>query len=127
MIPPPLWKSWDFVLQLSFTIAQVFGEMITAADFLSRLDWDTYGMIVLKIREDIATKPSQVYLESTGIAQKETFFFDTTDQHETTEKELWKSKKRTRNAIPSDRPVIKTLWYYANGLQKDTTIVNVAQ
>ena len=62
-------------------------------------------------------------IESTGIAQEETVFFDPTDQLETTEKELWKRKEEARNAIPSDPPVITVSCYYANDLHK----VNIAQ
>ena len=40
----------------------------------------------LKIREDIPTKPIEVNIESTGIAQDEPVFLDTTDQQETEEK-----------------------------------------
>ena len=54
-------------------------------------------------------------------------FFDTTDQQETTEKELWKRKKEARNAIPNDQPVVTLSCSYANDLKTDTTIVNIAQ
>ena len=83
--------------------------------------------IFLKIKEYIPTKPIEVNLDSTGIAQEEPFFFGTTDQQETTEKELWKRKKEARNAIPNDPPVIIVSCFYANDLRKDTTIVNKAQ
>ena len=43
---------------------------------------------ILKIREDIPTKPIEVNIESTGNAKEEPVFSDTTAQHETTEKEL---------------------------------------
>ena len=66
-------------------------------------------------------------IESTGIAQEETVFFDPTNQLETTEKELWKRKEEARNAIPNDPPVITVSCYYANDLHKDMTIVNIAQ
>ena len=82
---------------------------------------------VLKVREDIPTKPIEVNIESTGIAQEEPVFFDNTGQQETTEKELWKRKEEARNAIPNDPPVITVSCYYANDLHKDTTIVNIAQ
>ena len=39
-------------------------------------------------------------IESTGLALEEPAFFQTTDQFETTEKELWKRKEESRNAIP---------------------------
>ena len=64
--------------------------MNTAAHFFSRLEKDPNEKIILKIREDIPTKPIEVNIESTGIAQEKPVFFDTTDQQETTEKELWK-------------------------------------
>ena len=41
----------------------------------------------LKIKEDLPTKRIEGNIESTGIAQEELVFFDTTDQQETTEKE----------------------------------------
>ena len=127
MIPPPLWNACDFVLQFSFTISHIPGKMNTAADFLSRLETDPNEKIILKIGEDIPTKPIEVNIESTGIAQEETVFFHPTDQQETTEKELWKRKEEAPNAIPNDPPVITVSCYYANDLHKDTTIVNIAQ
>ena len=127
MIPPPLWNACDFVLQFNFTIAHIPGKINTAADFLSRLEMDPNEKIILKIREDIPTKPFEVNIEATGIAREETIFFDPTDQLETTEKELWKRKEEARNAIPNDPPVITVSCYYANDLHKDTTIVNIAQ
>ena len=127
MIPPPLWNACDFVLQFNFFIAHIPGKINTAADFLSRLEMDPNEKIFLKIREDIPTKPIEVNIESTGIAQEETVYFDPTDQQKTTEKELSKRKEEVRNAIPNDPPVITVSCCYANDLQKDTTIVNIAQ
>ena len=127
MIPPPLWNACDFVLQFNFTIAHIPGKMNTAADFLSRLEMDPNEKLILKIREDIPTKPIEVNIESTGIAREEPVFFDPTDQQDTTEKELWQRRKETRNAIPTEPPVITVSCFYANDLHKDTTIVNIAQ
>ena len=127
MIPPPLWNACDFVLQINFTIAHIPEKMNTAADFLSRLEMDPNEKIILKIREDIPTKPIEVNIESTGITQEETVLLDPTDQLKTTEKELWKRIEEARNAIPNDPPVITVSCYYANDLHKDTTIVNIAQ
>ena len=101
--------------------------MNTAADFLSRLEMDPNEEIISKIRDDIGTKPIEVNIESTGIAQEETVSFDPTDRQGTTEKELWRRKDEARNAIPNDPPVITVSCYYANDLHKDTTIVNIAQ
>ena len=82
---------------------------------------DPNEKIILRIREDILTKPIEVNIESTGIAKE-----DTTDQHETREKELWKRKKETRKAIPNDAPVIRVSCYCSNDLHKDKTIVKIA-
>ena len=127
MIPPPLWNACDFVLQFNFTIAHIPGQINTAADFLSPLKMDPNEKIILKFRDDIPTKPIEVNIQSTGIAQEEQVFLDTTDQQQTTEKELWKRKQEVRNTIPTDPPVITVSCCYANDLHKDTTIVNIAQ
>ena len=127
MIPPPLWNACDFVLQFNFTIAHIPGKMNTAADFFFRLEMDPKEKIILKIREDISTKPIEVNIESTCIAQEEKVFHDPTDQQETREKEHWTRKEEARNAIPNDPPVITVSCYYANDLHKDTKIVNIAQ
>ena len=88
---------------------------------------DPNEKIILKIREDIPTKPIEVNIETTGIAQEESAFFDTTDQQEITEKELWQRKEEARNGITTEPPVITLSCYYANDLHKDTTNVNMAQ
>ena len=67
--------------------------MNTVADFLSRLKMDPIEKISLKIREDNPRKPLEVNIESSGVAHEQRVFFDTTDQQETTEKELCKRKK----------------------------------
>ena len=93
MIRPPLWNAYDFVVQFNFIIAHIPGKMNTAADFSYRLEMDPNEKIFLKIREDIATKPIEVNIEFTGIAQEEPVFLVTTDQLETTEKKRWKRKE----------------------------------
>ena len=126
-IPPRLRSACNFVLQFNFTIARIPGKMNTAADFLSRLEMDPNEKILLKIREHIPTKPIEVNIESTGIAQEEPVFVDTTDQEQTTEKEIWTRKEKARNAIPNDPPVITVSCYYTSDPHKYTTIVNIAQ
>ena len=74
MITPPLWNACDFVLQFNFTMAHIPGKMNTAADFLSSLEMDPNEKVNLKIREDIPTKPIEVNIDSTGIAQEEPVF-----------------------------------------------------
>ena len=48
MIPPPLWKACDFVLQFNFTIAHIPGKLKTAADLLFRLEMDPNEKINFK-------------------------------------------------------------------------------
>ena len=132
MIPPQLWNACDFVLQFNFTIAHIPGKLNTGADFLSLLEMDLDEKIILKIREDIQTKTIEVNIESTGNAQKEPVFFDTTDRNgkvnfDNTEKELWNRKEESRNTIPNDPPVITVSCYYAKDLHKDTKTLNIAQ
>ena len=88
---------------------------------------DPNEKLFLKIRENFPTKPFELNLESTGIAQEEPVSFKTADQDETREKKLWKRKKETLSAVPSEPPIIKVSCYYANDLQKRTTIVNIAE
>ena len=69
--------------------------------------------IILKFRENIPTKPIEVNFESRGIAQAEAVVFVSTDQHETTKKELLKREQETRSAIPTEPPVMTVSCYYA--------------
>ena len=78
-IPPPLWNICDFVIPFYFTIAHFPGKMNSAADFPSRLESDPSEKVILKIREDFPTQPTEVKIESTGIAQEEQVFFNTND------------------------------------------------
>ena len=127
LIPPPLRTACDFVLQFNYTIAHIPGKMNTAEDFLSPLEMVPNDKINIRIRENIPAKPIEVNHESTDIAQEEPVFVDIRDQHEITEKKLWKCKKETRNAIPNDPSDISVPSYHANELHKGTTIVNLPQ
>ena len=124
MTSPPLWNACDFVLQYIFTIAHIPGKTNNAADLLSRLEMDPHRR---KVRVDFPTKPIERNIEPTGNAQEEPFFFETTNQHETTEKRLWKRIEERRKAIPDDPPVIMLSRCYEIDLQKDTAIVKIAQ
>ena len=55
---------------------------------------DPNAMITLKIKEDIPTKPINVNIEYTDMAQDEPIFSDTADQHEITEKNSGRAKKK---------------------------------
>ena len=59
--------------------------------------------MILTISQDIPTKPIDVNIESKGFARKKPVSFDTTDQHDTAEKEPWKAtKKHDVQQQPSD-------------------------
>ena len=75
MISPPLWNACNFVLPYNFTIAHNPGEMNTAEKFLIRLEMDPNAKRILRIREDTPAKPTEVNIESTGIAQEELGLF----------------------------------------------------
>ena len=95
MIPLPLRIPCDSVLQTVINIAHNPGIKNTAADFLSRLEMDPIEEIIRKIRDGIPTRLIEVNIDSTGIPHEKPGFFDTTDQHETIETELWKRKGQT--------------------------------
>ena len=48
-IPPSLWNACHYVMQFNFKKAHIVGSVITAADFLSRLELKVTDMIHLKI------------------------------------------------------------------------------
>ena len=98
----------------------------TAADSLSRLEMEPKEKIILKIREDIPTQPIEVNIESTGIAQEDLVLFDTTDQHETTEKEFGNLKKKQKMPYQTMHQSSVSC-YCANDLDKDTKNVNISQ
>ena len=79
IIPPPLWNACDFVIQFNFIIAHIPGKNNTAADYLSRMEMDPNEKLVLKIREDVETRPIEVNVQSAGVSEEEQFFFTEED------------------------------------------------
>ena len=92
--------------------------MNTAADFLYRLQMDPNEKKIGNIWEDNPTKPIEVNVEPTSIAQEKPLLFDNTEQCDTTEKELRTHQKETPKVKPIEPPVIKVSCYYANDLHK---------
>ena len=66
-IPPAPWNACDYVLPFTFKIAHIAVSVITAADFLSRLELKVTEKIRLKIREDIQTTPIEVTTSSSDV------------------------------------------------------------
>ena len=112
-IPPSLWNACDYVLQLSFKIADIAGSVNKANDFLSRLELKVTERIRLKIREDVQTTPIQV---TTTSSDEEQFFFTQTDAQNETEEQILQRKEHSREKAaqwavnqepPSMKPSIK--------------------
>ena len=96
IIPPPLWNACDYV-QYNFTIAHIPGKNNTTADYLSSIEMDPKDKLILTIREDITTKPIEVKIQSTGVAQEDQIFFREDDDG--TEQETWERKQRTKQKL----------------------------
>ena len=97
IIPPPLLIACDYAIQFNFAIAHNPCKNNTAADYLSRLKSDPKDKLILKMREDVETKPVEVSVQSAGISKEEQIFF-TEDDNET-EQEMWKRKKQARENL----------------------------
>ena len=103
IIPPALWNACDYVLQFNFIIAHIPGKNNTAADYLSRMEMDPKEKLVLKIREDVETRPIEVNVQSAGVSEEEQIFF--TEDDGETEAQIWERKKQSRTN-PTDQEVV---------------------
>ena len=95
-IPTTLWNACDYVLQLNFKIAHIAGSVNTAADFLSRLEFQVTEKIRLKIREDIHTTPIEVTTSSSDVADEEQLFFTHADDGKESEEQTLERKEQSR-------------------------------
>ena len=105
IIPPPLWNACDFVIQFNFIIAPFPGKNNTAADYLSRMELDPTGKLVLKIREDVETRPIEVNVQSAGVSEEEQVFI--TQEDNETEEQIWERKKQTKKGLMAPETVIQ--------------------
>ena len=111
-IPPALWNACD-VLQFNFKIAHIVGSVNTAADFLSRLEFEVTEKIRLKIREDIHTTPIEVTTSSSDVADEEQFFFTHADDTNESEEQTLERKEKSRQnakkwAANEETPALRT-------------------
>ena len=97
IIPPPLWNACDFVIKFNFTIAHIPGKNNTAADYLSRMEMDRTGKLVLKIRADVETQPIEVNVQSAGVSEEEQVFF--TEEDNETEEQIWERKRQSKTGL----------------------------
>ena len=101
IIPPALWNACDYVLQFNFIIAHIPGKNNTAADYLSRMEMDPKEKLVLKIREDVETRPIEVNVQSAGVSEEEQIFF--TEDDGETEAQIWERKNKAVPIQPTRR------------------------
>ena len=95
IIPPALWNACDYVLQFNLIIAHIPGKNNTAADYLSRMEMDPKENLVLKIREDVETRPIDVNVQAAGYQKKSKF-----SSQRMMAKQKLKSGNAKNNAVP---------------------------
>ena len=105
IIPPPLWNACDFVIEFNFIIAHIPGKNNTAADYLSRMEMDPIEKLVLKIREDVETRPIEVNVQSAGVSEEEQVFF--TEEDNETEEQIWERKQQSKKGLMVPETVIQ--------------------
>ena len=105
IIPPPLWNACDFVIHFNFVIAHIPGKNNTAADYLSRMEMDPTEKLVLKIREDVETRPIEVNVQSAGVSEEEQVFF--TEEDNETEQQIWERKQQSEKRLMVPETVIQ--------------------
>ena len=60
--------NFDYVIQFNYTIGHIPGKNNTAADYLLRLKVFPKKLI-LRIREDIPTAPTDLHVQSVGVSE----------------------------------------------------------
>ena len=94
-IPPALWNASAYELQCNFKKANIAGSVITAADFLPRLELKITEKLRLKIREGNQTSPIEVTTSSSDVADEEQFFFTQADSKDETEEQTLERKEQS--------------------------------
>ena len=105
IIPPPLWNACDFVIQFNFVIAHIPVKNNTAANYLSRMEMDPTEKLVLKIREDVETRPIEVNVQSAGVSEEEQVVF--TEEDNETEQQIWERKQQSKKGLIVPETVIQ--------------------
>ena len=60
------------------------------------MEMDPTEKLVLKIREDVETRPIEVNVQSAGVSEEEQIFF--TEEDNETEEQIWKRKQQSKRA-----------------------------
>ena len=94
-IPPAQWNVCDYVLKFNFKIADTAGSVNTAVDSFSRLELKVLEKIRLKIREYIQTRPTELTISSSDVADEEQFFFTQADNEDELEDQTLEQKEQS--------------------------------
>ena len=129
-IPPALLNACDYVLQFNFKIAHIAGSVITAVDFLSRLELKVTEKICLKIGEDIQTTPIEVTTSSSDVADEKQVFFTQTDNDNESEEQTLERKEQSRQnakqwAANEESPALKTSVKQLTKIDGSTTLYSM--
>ena len=116
IIPPTLWNACDFVTQLNFIIGHIPGKNNTAADYLSRMEMDPTEKVVLKIREDVETRPIEVNVQSAGVSEEEQVFFTENSVQE----QIWERKQQSKKGLMVPETVIQFDTVSENAIEEIT-------
>ena len=69
------------------------------------MEMDPTEKLVLKIREDVETRPIEVNVQSDGVSEEEQVFF--TEEDSETEKQIWERKQQSKKGLMVPETVIQ--------------------
>ena len=124
-IPPQLCNACDCLIQCNFVIAHFLGNLTPQQIFHQDLR-PTRLRKLPKKREDKIIKPTEVNIESTGIAPEEPVLETGDDQTKISEKEIWQRKFDLRITKCSQLPVIAMASVNHIDLPNEPSLVDTA-
>ena len=95
-IPPALWNACAFELQVNFNIAYIADSIITAAEFLSRLQPKVTRKIRHKVQKDIKTTLIELTTTPLDVTDQEQFFFNRANNKNESEEQTLERKEQSR-------------------------------
>ena len=98
IVPPGLWNASDYFLQFTFVLAHILSAQNTAADYLTWLESDPKGKLVMKIRKDVQTLPIETIVQSAGVSQEDQIFH--TNDGEKLKNNIGREKKEPEDITP---------------------------
>ena len=69
------------------------------------MEMDPTEKLVLKIREDVETRPIEVNVQSAGVSEEEQVFF--TEEDNETEQQIWERKQQSKKGLMVPETVIQ--------------------